>query len=252
MSMTISVKTTFPQLAKEIEALGKQARFATAVALTRTAQKVKTAQEREMRDVFDRPTPYTMSSLFVRPATKANLEAVVWLKDFAAKATPAATYLLPQIGGGERRMKRFERALQAVGALPPDHRIVPGEAARIDAYGNLDRGQIVQILSYFKAFPEAGYKANMSDKRRKQLARGTKKAQGFAYFVGRPGGRGPLGIWQRVHFAKGTAVKPVMIFVPAAAYRAVFDFGYVAKRVVDAEFEPEFRRAFDQAQRTAR
>lgn len=250
--MKLSVKTNFPDVQKQINELGKQAQFAAAVALTRTAQKVKDAQLREMKDVFDNPTPYTMSSLYLRPATKAKLEAVVWLKDFAAKATPAATYLLPQIQGGERRMKRFERALQSVGALPSGYRVVPGDVAKVDSFGNIDRGQIVQILSYFKAFPEAGYKANMTDKRKSQLAKGSKTRQGFIYFVGRPGGRLPLGIWQRIQFARGSAIKPVMIFVPTVAYKAIFDFQFVAKTVIEREFEREYRLALEQAMRTAR
>lgn len=241
------MKSNLKDYQLKIAGAAKQIKFATAVALTRTAQKVKEAQEREMRDVFDRPTPYTMSSLYMSPATKAKLTAVVWLKDFAAKATPASKYLLPQIVGGTRKPKRFERALQAIGALPPGHRVVPGSGAKLDAFGNISPAQIVQILSYFKAFPEAGYKANMTDKRRTKLARGSKKAQGFSYFVGRPGDRLPLGVWQRVRFARGTAIKPVMIFVPTTTYQAIFDFQYVAKTVISREFDKQFQRAFDEA-----
>ena len=250
--MKITVNHDFGRLAATVKGWGKQIPFATAVALTRTAQRVKHAEEREMKDVFERPTPYTLQSVFMKPATKASQEAVVWLKDFAGKGTPASKFLLPQIKGGSRRPKRFEKALQAVGAMPPDHRAVPGEGAKVDAFGNMDRGQIVQILSFFKAFPEMGYKANMSDKRRKQMARGTKSRQGFSYFVGRPGDRLPLGIWQRVSFARGSAIKPVLIFVPSVTYNAAFDFVYVGKTVFNRHFHEEFRRALDQAIRTAR
>ncbi|KRB73456.1 hypothetical protein [Noviherbaspirillum sp. Root189] len=250
--MKVSINSDLPQLQARIEDMGKQVKFAAAVALTRTAQKIKDAQLREMRDVFESPTPWTMSSLFVNPATKDKLIAVVWLKDFAAKATPAAKYLMPQIDGGPRSLKRFEKALQSVGALPAGYHVVPGEAAKLDAFGNMDRGQIVQILSYFKAFPEAGYKANMTDKRKAQLARGTRSKQGFEYFVGRPGDRLPLGVWQRIRFARGTAIKPVMIFVRSAQYKAIYDFQFVAKMVYTQEFKQEFDRAYAEAMRAAR
>lgn len=110
----------------------------------------------------------------------------------------------------------------------------------------------MQILSFFKAFPEAGYKANMTDKRRKQLAKGSRTRLGFAYFVGSPGNRLPLGIWQRVHMAMGTAVKPVLIFVPEASYEAVFDFSYVAELTMKRRFNPHFEQAMEQAKRSAR
>lgn len=249
--MKIQTKHDFDTLLKTLEATPEQLRFTTAVALTRTAQDVKKAEENEMRDIFDRPTPYTMTSVFMRSATKQNLEAVVWLKDFAGKATAAVDYLMPQIAGGSRRQKRFERALQAVGAMPEGYRAVPGDGAKLDANGNMDRGQIVQILSYFKAFPEAGYKANMTDKRKKALAKGSRTRQGFAYFVGSPGDRLPLGVWQRIRFAAGTAIKPVMIFVRDADYESIFKFEYTGQQTVDRRFNTHFEQAFAMAMRTA-
>jgi hypothetical protein len=194
-----------------------------------------------------------MSSLFVKPATATNLTAEVKLKDFAGKSsTPAAVYMAAQIKGGGRGMKRFERALASIGALPPGYRVVPGDGAKLDSYGNMDRGQIVQILSYFRAFPEAGYKANMTDKRRQSLARGSKTKQGISYFVGRPGDRLPLGVYQRIHFARGTAIKAVMIFVRSVMYEAIFDFEFVATSTVDKEFPAEFQQALAEAIATQR
>lgn len=251
--MAIDVRDAVRQLTAGILVEEKQVKFATRVALTRTAKKVEAAELHEMRDIFDRPTPFTLSGLFVRPATTTNLTAEVKLKDFASKSsTPAATYMAAQIKGGTRRQKRFERALQSVGALPPGYRVVPGEGAELDAYGNMSRGQIVQILSFFNAFPEAGYKANMSDKRRESLARGSKTRQGMAYFVGRPGDRLPLGVYQRVHFAGGSAIRPVMIFVREVTYQATFDFGYVAEKTIERHFASEFQRALDEARATQR
>lgn len=250
--MKVTVRHDFSRLLAEVRGMEKQVPFATALALTRTAQRVKEAEEKEMKDVFDRPTPYTMQSVFMRPATKSSQEAVVWLKDFGGKGTPAVKFLIAQIQGGTRRPKRFEKALEAAGVMPSGYRAVPGEAAKLDMFGNMDRGQIVQILAFFKAFPEAGYKANMSDKRRKSMARGSKTQQGYSYFVGRPGDRLPLGVWQRFRLAHGSSIKPVMIFVPNAAYKAVFDFFYVGKTVFEKHFHTEFRRAMEEAMRTAR
>lgn len=248
----IDVRDAIAAMTRDIHGAEKQVKFATRVALTRTGQKVLLAEQKEMRDIFNRPTPYTLSSLYLRPATGSDLSAEVKLKDFAAKATPASKFLAAQLKGGLRSAKRFERALQAIGALPPGYRVVPGAGAKMDAYGNISSGQIVQILSFFRAFPEAGYKANMTAATKARLARGTKKKLGFTYFVGRPGDRLPLGIYQRVAFGHGSAIKPVMIFVRSAVYQAIFDFEYVAKRTIEAEFGAEFARAYVEAAGSAR
>ncbi|GGY67937.1 hypothetical protein [Pseudoduganella albidiflava] len=250
--VTVDVQEAVAALAQQADASQKQVKFATRVALTRTAQKAAQAQVKEMRDIFHSPTPYTLSSMFVRPATAQRLSAEVKLKDDATKATPAAKFLAAQIDGGTRAQKRFERALQAVGAMPPGFRAVPGAGAKLDAYGNISRGQIVQILAFFQAFPEAGYKANMTAASRARLARGTRTRPGVAYFVGSPGDRLPLGIWQRINFAQGSAIKPVLLFVRTADYQPIYDFRFVAEKTIEQEFAGEFEAAYAEAQRTAR
>lgn len=239
-------------LKSKLASAPRQIAYATALALTRTAKAVEEKQKREMRDVFDRPTPYTLASTYTKPATKAKLVAEVGLKNFASKATPAVKFLQAQVRGGSRRMKRFEKALQAVGAMPAGFRAVPGEAAQRDQYGNMKPSQIVQILSWFKAFPEMGYRANMSAKRRASLQKGSKTRQGFAYFAGRPGDRLPDGIWQRFNFAGGSAIKPVIIFVRSANYQAIYDFDYVSRKVAGRELPEQINAAVSEALRTAR
>lgn len=250
--MGVDVRDAVRALADFTNAGSKQVNFATRVALTRTAQKAKEAEVKEMRDVFRNPTPYTLNSVYVKPATATRLEATVMLKDEATKAVPAAKFLRAQIDGGQRVQKRFERALQAVGAMPTGYRAVPGAGARLDAYGNMSSGQIVQILAFFRAFPEMGYKANMTDKGRARLARGSKRQQGMAYFIGSPGDRLPFGIYQRTSFARGTSVRPVLLFVRSAVYQERFDFKYVAEQTAAKEFPTEFAKAFIEAERTAR
>lgn len=240
------------------DAESKQVPRALRLALNRTAEAVKLAEEREMRDVFDRPTPYTMGALFVRYAKKTALESSVEVKDRAVKAIPASKFLRPQIHGGTRKLRRFERAIKHVGVLPIGYAVVPGEAADLDQYGNISRGQIVQILSFFKAFPEVGYSAKMSDRRRATLARGNKKRYGVIYFSVQHGDantrhRNMLpGIWKREIHGFGSRVRPVFIFVKRTSYEPIFDFGYVAEKTIKKELQPQFDRAFIEAMATAR
>lgn len=242
--LRINVSNNFAKVAAKLRTDSeKQVKHAAAVALTRTAQAVQSDIKDEMRKVFDRPTAWTMNSLYVRPATKHKLEARVWLKDDAFKGTPASRYLSPQIYGGERKLKRFEKSLQNAGLLPPGMYAVPGQAAQLDAHGNMSKAQIVQIMAYLRAFGQQGYKANMTDAGRARM----QAKRGVGYFVGRPGGKGPLGVWARFQFASGSAVKPVAIFVKAPKYKGRLRFFDVANRAIDARLEEEFHRALRQA-----
>ena len=67
----------FDKTLANIAGLQKQVRFAAAKALTQTAKKVQTRLIAEMGSQFDRPTPYTLRSTFVKPATKTELSAIV-------------------------------------------------------------------------------------------------------------------------------------------------------------------------------
>ena len=234
---------------------GDQMPYATAVALTRTAKAAKEEIERQLPSLIDRPTPYTMKGFRLYPATKVKLVATVDFRDAFGRGSSARDYLSPLVFGGKRKIKAFERSLQRTGLLPSGYAALPGSAAKTDAYGNMSRGQIVQILSYFKSFGEQGYSANMTDKKRSALARGNKRtgSRGIEYFVGRPGGgRLPLGVWQRISFgAAGTAIKPVIIFVSLPSYRQQLDVPGIAKRVIDERFAQELQRAVGDAMRTA-
>lgn len=216
-------------------------RRAVGTALTATAEKVKDAEYREMLSVFDRPTPYTLNSLLVKgPTSDSDQTAIVWLKYDASRGTPADKYLNPQIHGGSRPLKRFERALRAVGALPDGYFAVPGSGAKMDAYGNMQVGQIIQILSYFQANPRA--RANTSEKGRARLAKTTLSRQGFAYFVGKPGGgRLPLGVWQL--FFQQKQIQAILIFVRGVHYDKRFDFDEVGRATVQREFPAELKKA---------
>ena len=226
--------------------------FATALALTRTAQEAQRHEQHEMRDVFDRPTPFTLSALRVVPATKTNLTASVEIKDSAAKGVAASKYLAPEVYGGRRDLKAFELALFHAGVLPPGHYIVPGEAAKLDAYGNISRGQITQILSYFRARLDVGYTSNATEKTRARLKKGSKRRYGIVYFVSKPGDRLPPGVWMREIHGLGSRVRPIMMFVTRAQYEAIFDFHYVIERTAQEVLPKEFELALAEALRTAR
>ncbi|MBI5449358.1 hypothetical protein HY948_03520 [Candidatus Gottesmanbacteria bacterium] len=226
----------------------------TAIALTKTAEVVKLQSRQEMTQVFDRPTPFILRSQYVQMATANNLTASVEWKSRAGKGVrqwDAATRTLsPHVEGGGRELKGFEFRLRQMGILPPDMYAMPGVGAEIDAYGNMSRGQIIQILSYFQTFPEMGYRANMTAKKIERLAKGSKRKgqRGFVYFVKRNSGGVPLGIYRRTSFgAWGSAIKPILIFTPRQpGYRRRWDVFANAQKVVDKEFPKIFKQVADE------
>ncbi len=213
--------------------------FAGIVALTRTGQAVKAALTTEMGRVFDRPTRYTLNSLRLQPATKARPDATVWLRDDWAKGTPAERYLLPQIRGGARADKRSEKLLRQAGVLPLGMQAVPGVGARLDANGNMNRGQIVAILSYLRAFNSAGFTANRSlDPAAKR--RGKWRRHDW-FVISRGGGNLPPGVY--LTDARSGRAVPVLSFVRQPSYRARFDFFGVARSTAAATLPRELVRA---------
>src|SRR4051812_29538582 len=116
--MQISVKTNFPSVIAALNRAERQVPFALARALTQTAKEVKDAEVKAIATSFDRPTAFTLNSVYMRPATKQRLEAEVWLKgDGSRDNTPGRHFLLPQIEGGNRPLKRFEQRLVLAGYM---------------------------------------------------------------------------------------------------------------------------------------
>ena len=222
----------------------KQIPYATSLALSRTAERVKVKQEREIKQVFDRPTPFIKNSIFKINANKTNLTAKVGIKDRGTKVTPVKP-LKAEIAGGSRRLKSYEIALRAAGILPNGFYTVPGEAAQMDIYGNMKRSQLNEIITYVKSFKVS--------KSRARIEKSTSKKYGKQYFVGAPGdGKDPLGIWQRIFSNFGTATRPILIFVKSTHYEPIYDFLNVANTTIQKEFDNEFIKAWEEAQRTAR
>jgi hypothetical protein len=222
----------------------EQIPFATALALTKTAQKVKAGEIAVMKRNLDRPTNFTLNSLFVKAATKATQQARVWFKDFAPKGTPAGDYLQPQVQGGQRKLKRHEKALIARGLMKSTQYAVPAAGAKLDQYGNMKRTQYVQLLSQLRAFGEQGYSANATGSKRS-----TRKRRSGAYFVATINGE--QGVWQEVQSAFGAGARPVLLFVDRdPSYRVRFPFFKIAENMVKSNYEREFKAALDTAIKT--
>ena len=251
--MQITVTTDFSKANKLLAQLsGSQIRIATAKALTDAAFEARKVVQQEMDRSFDRVTPYIRRSITVKPATPDNLLAIVEPRYQGGKGIDPQNVLQAEVFGGQRKHKGSERALMRVGILQPGYSIVPGGACPLDQYGNIKGSFIVHLISYFQAFGEQGYKANMTARRKANLAKVGRSAGGFKniggveYFVAsgklRSGKSSHLhaGIWSRTGI-HGSNVKPILMFVRTPTYRKRLDFFDKPVAAALAKFNPRLR-----------
>lgn len=218
---------------------GGQARAAYARAVNDTAFLVRRAMQDEMRSVFDRPTSYILRSPRVVMATPDKLTASIAPAYMGGKGVDPQKILQAQEFGGSRRDKRSEAALRRAGILPAGYQTAIPETpypGSDDGRGNLRGPFLVQLITYFQASGEQGYKANMTDKRKRAVHKGTAKVTGRRYLVAygrlRSGKTSHLapGIWA----ASGTGgvdVRPVLMFVRAGEYQPRMSMERVAQAV---------------------
>lgn len=205
--------------------------YAASTALTRTAQiAAKKDLPDAMRAVFDNPTPYALNSLFVKPSTTDSLSARVMVKDSASRGVVAEKFLFPEVAGGGRNEKGFERALRYGGWLKNGESAIPADDMPRDAYGNVSGPAIRSILTTLEKPGGGGGRGKRN-----------KGKYGSGLFAGQIGAT--RGIWRR----EGRAIKPLFIFTTKAPlYRARLDFEGIALKAANANFQTEFTRAFEE------
>jgi len=217
---------------QQVGNVGKQARYAAAVALTRTAQSVEKRLQADMAGEFDKPSPWIVKrGTYMKRAEKATLMAEVGVRE------RQSLYVKEHFLAGLRGQKPYEKALTGMGALPSGYRAIPGAGLKLDSRGTPNRKQLSEVFGSLAS--------------RMQVYKGRgKRTQLVGYFVVPVGASKRLaaGVWWR----SGRVVKPILIFVRQAGYRKVLDLPKSASEVVNAEFARLFDAAMDQAMRSAR
>lgn len=216
--------------------------FLTAAALTATAQEVQKAEVEKMKDVFDRPTPWTVDSVYIVPAKKADTmpTAIVAFKDDAGKGKlPAYKYLAAEIEGGARKYKSHELALIAAGVMHSGEYAVPGEGVVLDEYGNMPGALIETILTQLGASERvAGHTSNMSLNRSRK--RNIRRAGGRFFLM-----RRNSGARDGIYFEPTPRVIfPFIIFVSTPGYGERFPAYETATEVVERTFTLKFMDVF--------
>ena len=193
--------------------------YAAATALTRCAKLAQAAVIDEMRASFANPVSYTLNATRIEVATKDSLKARIAIKDAAGRGTRPESYLLPEVEGGGRSEKGFERAMRLAGLMRSGERAMPGAAVQRDAAGNVSGATVRTVL--------------------RQATRSGKSAKS-GVFVGAVGKRQTRGVWERVD----GRVRPLFIFTRSLPnYRPRLDFTGAVETAVRENFESEFYKA---------
>lgn len=246
---TISVRLEgFSALAASLGEQARQIPFAASQALNATARTIRAATLAEMAANFDRPTPLVMKSLFIAPATKAKLQAAVYLKDReigGKNSRSMAEILGHQFAGGTRLRKRLEDAFTTAGLIRPGEYLVPGPDAKLDQYGNLSRGQTQQIYAALRLFRDPYQNVTQS----KRSQRNAKAAGRIFWSDGRGAHKRRRGLWATD--ARGFP-RLLMLVIPTPVYRRRIDMDKIAAEIMQSDFDANFDAALKQALATAR
>lgn len=220
-------------------------RSGVALGITKTGKEVVKTIQAEERRVFKQPlTFYALNAFRSTVATSTRLFSVVELKkDPQYSVHP----LSPQVLGGSRRTKGFERALAAKGLMPAGWFAVPLSAALTG--GRVTRGLVQQILAQAQTQLKQSGAFGPVKKGDKRAARRAREAQGRAggqfVFVTQQKGRLKPGIYRAegrdfghaVGYGRSGKLIPVFRFVRSVSYEKRLDFFGIAERIIAQRLE---------------
>ena len=219
----------------------KQIPFATSLAINKVAFISRKNIQGKMKEVFDRPTRFTLNSVLYEKSTKKKLYATIFLADIDTKIFgKTSDYMRVQTEGGKRNQKGIESKLayQLQDASFEKRWIVPARGQKLDKHGNLPRGEWNRIISALSLSTELGYSANITPASKKRNRRRA------TYFIT------PFGVMKRT--GKRT-VKPVLYFLAfRPTYKERLPFHEVVLITHKRHFNKEFEIAFKRAMLTAR
>lgn len=213
---------------------------ALATGLTRAAGVLAGDWRDQIGAKLDRPTPLTQRAVLVKRAEAASLQAEVLVRDQArAGAITPAEYLGTQEAGGSRGLRKFERALIAQGSMPAGHKVVPGKYAKLDGFGNVSRGQIVQVIAQLGAQYSPGYQRVISKSAAKRAESAFRRGRNYVALLARDDkGRAP-GVYEIGKYG----LRPVFFYVRSVAYQRRLDLLGQASSRAPAEVQRQVERA---------
>lgn len=227
----ITVRVDTNGIERRLQAIAReQVPFATALALTRTAQDVAKALADEMPRYLQQPTPFSLKAWAIERATKQTLAARVYAREAQGK------YLKFQIEGGSRPPARKLQRL-------PD-------GVSLDQYGNMPKGmlkQLIDIARNNRRLTVAGARRQVATMKRAGVS------AALNLFYGDPGNGRPVGIYKRVKQGDREVLVP-LVLMPTRnfKYSPRFPARQIVAKAARAAFPGRFRDALRQALASAK
>jgi hypothetical protein len=209
-------------------------------AVNDTAFDVRSELIREIKKVFNHPTPFIIKSVRVRKSTKSKegghrrySDAWVFINDEAKKGDPPAKYLFAQVQGGERPTKKFEASLMNIGRLSHGGFLVPARNMSRDKFGNISKETMTRMLSDLIGNKTGG---KLGQKFIINTASNNKKS---------------LGVWLRDD--KNRGLTPVLIWKSALrGYKKALKMQDIAHAIVECRYHVYFKKRLENAIRTSK
>ncbi len=224
--MRIEIRN-LPEVQRILQNLAsEQIPYAISVAINNTCYQVMQGERTEIKNVFDRPTPFVVRGMRYQKSSKHNLTARVYAAETTSKVFEAHVF------SGDRSIKTFEAIMRRLGVLPEGRLVVTASGAKLNAYGNIQRTQLNAILDALSGLANSG--------------------KSGVYFLSRRSGRTghlPMGIWEKI----GRRIVPVLLFVSQATYEKRYQFYEkgvgIANSIMGTEMLKAAEKAMERAQR---
>ncbi|PRP68601.1 hypothetical protein BUE93_21405 [Chromobacterium amazonense] len=222
----VSVSSNAKELRRKLTMVQRdQLPFATAQALTAVAKIVQAGEAQQIGKKFKNPTPFTRNSVGMRGARKSNQEAMVFIKDRAAR------YLAPYEEGGVH-------ALNGKALLNP-------KDIKKNAYGQLSRGTLARL----KARPDV-FIGKVRFKDGREINGVWQRPPTGERQRGRNGTKGNT--WNKVDGKRTGGLKLLIRFGDALPVDIHLGYHDLAGRLVFRNFNREMGRALAKALATTR
>lgn len=259
MVAAVQIRTNIPRVRQHIRGLKDQTPFALSQTLNDLAFSSKADTDKQILRRLHKPKRYTQRAIIVKKATKRKLVARVQVNDKQRKEK-----LLGHLfTGGKRIGKKLEGKLLQMNVLPRGHFIVPGEAAPLDASGNIRRAFLGKLLRELRTLklrrnanesalpPGIWQRSEVDTKRARKLARAglATKRESELFVVHRQVKNASA---KKTRRDKGKrAPKPLLLFVRRATYRRRFNLPETVTRRITRDLDRTFIKRFRAAERSA-
>ena len=204
---------------------------------------VKVNLENNSKSYFSKPKKQIREAWFLSEKPKKN--SLVAGLNFKDQPFNRYRYLAPNIQGGKRKQKSFEKLLinhpLAYKSISPNAQLVPHaknftSPLKIDTYGNVSRASINYIYDHVSRSGRINQRESLNTKRRAR--KGVESDPTFLVGTPKYGGR-PAGIWWRR--ADNHKLKLIFKAVVQTDYKPI----YLAERTMNTTFKRLWKKNFE-------